>query len=150
MWTTAWAQDQKAWLLDLIFVSSMPVFSPNQNSYILVYLDLISIAFFMINSAYLFSFPIPVFWFYRKRWPLYISLQWISRLLFLFFCPFFFPPFTTIPSLQPSFFLLSLSLSFLQLTPAQVKRDRWQPNVDTPRPATSSPEFCAKVNRKAK
>ena len=100
-----WRREHKIRKHDLLIsfscVFSMPVFSPGQNSYILIYiyLDLISIAFLIIDSTHLFSFHILVFWFCRKRWPsIYLPSMKISiiissppSLLFLL-CnhPFFF------------------------------------------------------------
>ena len=128
---------------------SCSAFSPSQHSSIHIlslYLDLNSIAFFS-NDRFPLIYPICslflplVLLFVRKRkFYLFVFLQFISRFLFLFSSPLSSSLFfLLIPSSQPTLSHLSISLSILPLTPAQAKRDRWRPNADTPRPGSSLP-----------
>ena len=130
-------------------------FSPSQHSSIHIlspYLDLNSIAFFS-DDRFSLIYPLcslflpPVLLFVREKiLSLFVFLQFISLFLFLIFFPFSSSPlFLPVPSLQPSLSHLTLSLSFLPLTSARIKKDHWRPNADTLFPAPASTFFLSKI-----
>ena len=92
------------------------------------------------DLPHMFSFPYPSSFVCKEKDLLFICFPPIHiSILISYFLPFFFlPPFPTRPFLKSSLSHLPLSPSFLPLTAAQVKSDRWRPNADTLRPGPAT------------